>query len=82
MGDVLTLVEQAQQKFDTDEMAKAEEEMRKGEFTLETFAKMLKQTQKLGPIGNIMKMLPGMGGMSERAEGRRRRRRHAPAPGR
>ena len=65
MGDVLTLVEQAQQKFDTDEMAKAEEEMRKGEFTLETFAKMLKQTRKLGPLGNIMKMLPGMGGMSD-----------------
>ena len=65
MGDVLTLVEQAQQKFDTDEMAKAEADMRKGEFTLETFAKMLKQTRKLGPLGNIMKMLPGMGGMAD-----------------
>jgi signal recognition particle subunit SRP54 len=69
MGDVLTLVEQAQQKFDADEMAQAEDEMRKGEFTLETFAKMLKQTRKLGPLGNIMKMLPGMGGMSAALEG-------------
>ena len=65
MGDVLTLVEQAQQKFDADEMAQAEEEMRKGEFTLETFAKMLKQTRRLGPLGNMLKMIPGMGGMAD-----------------
>ena len=39
MGDVLTLVEQAQQKFDQDEMAKQEERLRKGEFTLDDFRK-------------------------------------------
>ena len=61
MGDVLTLVEQAQQKFDADEMAKAEEEMRKGEFTLETFAKMLKQTRKLGPLGQHHENAPRHG---------------------
>ena len=65
MGDVLTLVEQAQQKFDQDEMAKQEERLRKGEFTLDDFKKMLGQTKKLGPINKIMGMIPGMGGMSE-----------------
>ena len=69
MGDVLTLVEEAQAKFDQDEMAKAEEEMRKGEFTLETFAKMIKQTRRLGPLNKIMGMIPGMGGMSQMMQG-------------
>lgn len=64
-GDVLTLVEQAQQKFDQDEMAKQEERLRKGEFTLDDFKKMLGQTKKLGPLNKIMGMLPGMGGLSE-----------------
>lgn len=65
MGDVLTLVEQAQQKFDQDEMAKQEARLRKGEFTLDDFKKMLGQTKKLGPINKILSMLPGMGGMAE-----------------
>ena len=50
MGDVLTLVEQAQQKFDQDEMAQQEARLRKGEFTLDDFKKMLGQTKKLGPL--------------------------------
>ena len=41
MGDVLTLVEQAQQKFDQDEMAKQEERLRRGEFTLDDFRKLM-----------------------------------------
>ncbi|MEX2114545.1 MAG: signal recognition particle protein [Pirellulales bacterium] len=65
MGDVLTLVEQAQEKFDQGEMARQEERLRKGEFTLEDFRNMLGQTRKLGPINRIMGMLPGMGGMRE-----------------
>ncbi len=65
MGDVLTLVEQAQQKFDQDEMAKQEARLRKGEFTLDDFKKLLGQTKKLGPINKIMSMIPGMGGMAE-----------------
>jgi signal recognition particle subunit SRP54 len=65
MGDVLTLVEQAQQKFDQKEMAEQEERLRKGEFTLDDFRNMLGQTRKLGPINRIMSMLPGMGGMCE-----------------
>ena len=65
MGDVLTLVEQAQQRFDQDEMEKQEARLRKGEFTLDDFKKMLGQTKKLGPINKIMGMLPGMGGMAD-----------------
>jgi signal recognition particle subunit SRP54 len=65
MGDVLTLVEQAQQRFDQEEMAKQEARLRKGEFTLDDFKKMLGQTKKLGPINKIMSMLPGMGAISE-----------------
>ncbi len=49
MGDVLTLVEQAQQKFDQDEMQKQEERLRKGEFTLDTFRNMMRQDRRAGP---------------------------------
>ncbi|MEN6457511.1 MAG: signal recognition particle protein [Thermoguttaceae bacterium] len=65
MGDVLTLVEQAQQKFDQEEMANQEARLRKGEFTLDDFKKMLGQTKKLGPINKIMGMIPGMSGMGD-----------------
>ena len=69
MGDVLSLVEQAQQKFDQEEMASAEAKLRKGEFTLDDFKKQLGQIGKLGPIEKIMSMIPGMGGMSKMLEG-------------
>ncbi len=65
MGDILTLVEQAQQKLDQDEMAVQEERLRKGEFTLDDFRNMLGQTKKLGPLNKIMSLLPGMSGMQE-----------------
>ncbi len=65
MGDVLTLVEQAQQKFDQEEMANQEARLRKGEFTLDDFKKMLGQTKKLGPINKIMGMIPGLSAMGD-----------------
>jgi signal recognition particle subunit SRP54 len=65
MGDVLTLVEEAQKKFDQDEMKAQEERLRKGEFTLDDFKKLLGQTKKLGPINKIMSMIPGMGSMAQ-----------------
>ncbi|MEI8372835.1 MAG: signal recognition particle protein [Planctomycetota bacterium] len=65
MGDVLSLVEQAQQKFDQEEMANAEAKLRKGEFTLDDFKKQLGQISKLGSIQKVMSMIPGMGGMSK-----------------
>jgi len=65
MGDILTLVEQAQRKFDQEEMVKQQERLRKGEFTLDDFRKMLDQTQRLGPLDKIMGMIPGMGDVSK-----------------
>lgn len=63
MGDMLTLIEQAQQKFDQDEMQKAQESLQKGQFTLEDFRKMLGQTSKLGPLQKVIGMIPGMSSM-------------------
>ena len=65
MGDVLTLVEQAQEKLDQDVMADQEARLRRGEFTLDDFRKMLAQTRKLGSFGKIIGMIPGMSAMKE-----------------
>jgi len=61
MGDMLTLVEKAQQEFDTHQQAKMQEKMVKGTFTLDDFLGQMKQMQKLGPIKEILKLMPGMG---------------------
>jgi signal recognition particle subunit SRP54 len=60
MGDVLTLIEKAEAAFDHGEAAVAEEKLRKGQFTLEDFLDQMRQVRKMGPIGNLMKMMPGM----------------------
>jgi signal recognition particle subunit SRP54 len=60
MGDVLTLIEKAEATFDQGEAAVAEEKLRKGQFTLEDFLDQMRQVRKMGPIGNLMKMMPGM----------------------
>jgi signal recognition particle subunit SRP54 len=65
MGDILSLVEQAQQKFDQEEMAAQEERLRKGEFTLDDFRNMMGQTKKLGPLNKIMSMVPGMSNLAQ-----------------
>ena len=65
MGDVVSLVEEAQRKFDQEEIRKQEERLKAGEFTLDDFKKMLLQTRRLGPLGKVLGMIPGMGGMQE-----------------
>jgi signal recognition particle subunit SRP54 len=60
MGDVLTLIEKAEATFDEQEAAIAGEKLRKGQFTLEDFLDQMRQVKKMGPIGNLMKMMPGM----------------------
>jgi signal recognition particle subunit SRP54 len=60
MGDVLTLIEKAEETFDAGQAAIAEEKLRKGQFTLEDFLDQMRQVKKMGPIGNLMKMMPGM----------------------
>lgn len=65
MGDVLTLVEKAQREFDEDEMEAQQQKMLDGKFTLDDFSKQLRQIGKLGPLQQIMKMIPGMGGLAD-----------------
>jgi signal recognition particle subunit SRP54 len=61
MGDMLTLIEQAQDKMDTQQAALAGQRMLEGDFTLDDFLKQMQQMKKLGPLGKIMEMIPGMG---------------------
>jgi signal recognition particle subunit SRP54 len=68
MGDVLTLVERAQEVVDQSQAAKFEEKLRKAQFTLDDMLEQLQQVQKMGPIGQLMGMIPGMGGMAREAE--------------
>lgn len=62
MGDVVSLVEKAQEKMDIDAAEKSAERMMRGEFTLEDMLVQLKQVSKMGPLSGIMKMLPGQMG--------------------
>ena len=68
MGDVLTLVERAQEHFDVKQTEKMEEKLRKASFTLEDMLDQLQAVQKMGPIGQIMGMIPGMGNMAGEAQ--------------
>jgi signal recognition particle subunit SRP54 len=60
MGDVMTLIEKAEATFDAEEAAKAQEKLEKGQFTLEDFLEQMRQMRKMGPIQNIVGMLPGV----------------------
>ena len=60
MGDIVGLVSEAMAKFDADETAKLQAKMEKGNFTLEDFMSQLTQVRKLGPMGKVMGMIPGM----------------------
>jgi signal recognition particle subunit SRP54 len=64
-GDILALVETAQQNFDLDQQKELEEELKKGNFTLEHFRQQLQQVAQPGLMQNMMGMLPGMGAMKE-----------------
>jgi len=63
MGDMIGLIEKAEAELDAAEAAKSAQKMLSGEFTLEDFRDQLRQVRKMGPIGQLMGMLPGnMGG--------------------
>jgi signal recognition particle subunit SRP54 len=68
MGDVMTLVERAQEVVDVDQAAKLEAKLRKADFTLEDMLEQLQQVQKMGPIGQLVSMIPGMGNMAKDAQ--------------
>ncbi len=59
MGDVVSLVEKAAEVIEEDEAKRMEEKMRKGEFTLEDFLEQMRAMKKMGPLENIVGMLPG-----------------------
>ena len=63
MGDVVSLVEKAQETIDQKEAERLAEKMKKADFDLEDFLAQLQQMKKMGPLGNIMKMMPGMSGL-------------------
>src|SRR5919197_2990654 len=68
MGDVLTLIERAEAAIDEDDAARLEEKIRANEFTLEDFRDQLRTIRKMGPLEQIIGMLPGMGNMKALAE--------------
>ena len=61
MGDVLTLIEKAQSAVDVKKAAELERKLRKNEYTLEDFLEQLRQMKSLGPLHQIMDMIPGIG---------------------
>lgn len=63
MGDMLSLIEKAQAGIDADKAAEMERKMRNAEFTFDDFLEQMEQVRKLGPLDQIMDMLPGMGKM-------------------
>jgi signal recognition particle subunit SRP54 len=65
MGDVLSLIEKAEQQVDQKQALRMQEKMRRAEFTLEDFLEQMRQVRKMGPLGNVMGMLPGMGAMKQ-----------------
>jgi signal recognition particle subunit SRP54 len=62
MGDVMSLIEKTQDEFNQDEAEDLEKKIRNQTFTLDDFLKQMKQVRNMGPLGNLMKMIPGMGG--------------------
>ena len=61
MGDVMTLIEKAEQRIDEREAQELERKMRRNLFTLDDFLDQMKQVRSMGPLQNILKMLPGVG---------------------
>ena len=62
MGDMLSLIEKAQENYDEAKAAKLEKKLRKNEFTLEDFVDQMGEIRNMGGIGKMLEMLPGMGG--------------------
>jgi signal recognition particle subunit SRP54 len=65
MGDVLTLVERAQDAVDQKVAEEQAKKLMEARFTFEDFYTTLQQVKKMGPIGDLLKMIPGMGGLAK-----------------
>lgn len=68
MGDIVSLVEKAQEKIDEAEASRIAERMMAGQFTFEDMLAQFKQVKKMGSIAGIMKFLPGIGGLAEKLQ--------------
>ncbi len=64
MGDVLTLIERAQEVFDHEDALKMEEKLRTATFTLEDFVDQLQQVKKMGPMSQVLDMIPGLSSLA------------------
>ena len=62
MGDVLTLIEKAEKELDQDKAREAAEKMAESRFTLEDFLTQMREVKKLGPLQDLLAMMPGMPG--------------------
>src|ERR671915_545130 len=61
MGDVLSFIEKAEKQVDEQQAADLQEKLRKQQFTLDDFLEQMKQVRRMGPLGNLLKMMPGVG---------------------
>ena len=61
MGDVLTLIERAQEQVTLDQAKELERKLRRAEFTLEDFTQQIRQVRAMGPLDQVLSMIPGMG---------------------
>ena len=68
LGDMLTLIEQTQELFDQEEAEKTARKMVKGQLTLDDFLAQMQQIKKMGSIGQILEMIPGMNQLTKRPE--------------
>ena len=68
MGDVLTLIEKVEQAFDEEETRKMQEKLLANKFTLEDFLNQMQQIKRMGPISQIMGMIPGVGKMMQKVD--------------
>ncbi len=68
MGDVVSLVEKAQEKMDTELAEKSARRMMEGKFTMDDLLTQIEQSQKMGPLASVVKMLPGMNDISKQLE--------------
>jgi signal recognition particle subunit SRP54 len=68
MGDMLSLIEKAESTFDQKEAEKLQRKMMRNEFTLEDFLQQMQQVKRMGPIAQILDMIPGMGRLSKEVD--------------
>jgi signal recognition particle subunit SRP54 len=68
MGDLLTLIEQAEKAFDAEQAAKAAAKLQDGDFTLDDFLEQMQQVRKMGSLTKMLGMLPGMGQFRDQLE--------------